>query len=246
LIELCIPTKGSKMPNVTTGGSIRMLALLAACSMFNATATSDEIDPAKVPPAVLKAADGAVKSKTALKNVKWTGAERYSENKVVKYDLEGESADEYGVSVTVTAAGEVEELQEQVDFEKTPDAVKKAIRATVPGIKEEETDVYKVFSGKNFADVSYEFEGVDANGRYVWLDSSPDGKIDEFYTEVPFKELPKPVQDAVNKQFAKRQSATSYVVHEQGKLARYDLEIVRSTGAAVHASYNPAGKEIKN
>lgn len=234
------------MPSVTAGRSPGILALVAACGAFGAAAGADEIDVSKVPVAVRNAADDAVKSKTGLKNVKWTGAEKYTENKVVRYDLEGEDANEYGVSVTVSAAGEVEEVQEQVDFDKAPDAVKKAVLAAVPGLKVDETEVYKVFSGKSLADVSYEVEGADAKGRYVWLDSSPDGKIDEFYTEVPFKELPKAVRDAANKQFPKRQSATCYVVHVQGKLARYDVEVVRGGGGEVYVSYDPAGKDIKN
>lgn len=224
---------------------VRSLVLIA-CGVFLTSARADEIDVSKVPESVRKAADDAVKSKTSLKNVKWTAADKYAENKEDKYELEGEDPDEYGVTVTITAAGKAEQVQEQVDFEKLPATVLKAFRDTVPGLKEDEAEVYKTYSGVGLADVSYELEGEDGKGRYVWLDSSPDGKIDEFYTEVGLKDLPKAVQDEVNKRFPKRKSATCYVVHEKGKLARYDIEVVRVTGAEVYVTFGPDGKEQKN
>ena len=166
------------MPDVTAGRFVRTLTLFAACGLA-ATARGDEIEVGSVPAGVRKAADDAVKNKTALKNANWTAAEKHTRNNVVKFDLAGETADEYGVFITVTAGGAVEELREQVDFDKLPQAVKKAARDTAPGFKEDESVAYKLFAGKNLADVSFELEGEDAKGRYVWMDFSPDGKIDE-------------------------------------------------------------------
>jgi hypothetical protein len=206
---------------------------------------ADEIDIATVPEVVRKAADAAVAGKTALKNIKWTAAERYTDEKLVKYDLEGETADEYGVFITVTAAGAVLDLWEQIDFSKLPVAVQKAARDTVPGMKEEAV-VYRYLSGPNLADVMFEIEAEDAKGRYVWLDSAPDGTIDEFYTEVGVKDLPKPVVDAVNKLFPKRRSATYYVVSVKGKLARYDVDVVRMSGEETSHSFTPAGRLMKD
>jgi uncharacterized protein YxeA len=234
------------MPVAKVVRVIRHLAVIAACGLLSETATADDIDVSKVPPAVIKAANDVVTSKTALKNIKWTAAEKHTENNVVKFHLEGETADEYGVSITVTATAQVEEVREQLDFDKLPQGVKKAALGAVPGIKEADAEVYKVLAGKNLADVTYEVEGEDAKGRYVRLDVSADGKVDEFYAEVTVKELPKAVQDALNTQFAKRRSATCYVVHEKGKLARYDVEVVRGNGSEVHVSYKPDGKQIKD
>jgi hypothetical protein len=221
---------------------LRSLTLLAACTLVSAT-SADEIDVSKAPANVRKVADEAVKKHTALKAVKWTGAERYTEGKVVKYDLEGEDEAEYGVTITLTAAGVIEELREQTDFKKLPPAVTKAVLAAVPGFKDDE--VYKVASGKNLATVSYELEGTDAKGRYVWLDSSPAGKIDEFYTEVAWADVPKAVQDAIKKQFPAFQATTQYAVQEGGKLARYDIDGRRGKGGNATVSFTPAGKFLE-
>ena len=222
------------------------LVFAAAIAMTASAARADEIEVGKVPEAARKAADGAIADKTGLKNVKWTKAEQYTEANVVKYDLEGETPDEYGAFVTVTAGGVVEDVSEEVDFAKLPAAVLKAVRAAVPGLKEDEASVHRCLSGKNLADVSFEIEGEDAKGKYVWLDATPDGTIDEFYSEIPTKDLPKQVFAAFDKMFPKRKSATCYAVQVKGKLARYDIEVVRGNDTETSVSFTPAGRLIKD
>jgi hypothetical protein len=230
------------MSTASPGRLLRTLTLLAACTLVSAAA-ADDIDVSKVPANVRKVADEAVKKHTALKAVKWTGADKYIEGKVIKYDLEGEDEGEYGVTVTVTVAGAIEELREQTDFKKLPPAVTRAVLAAVPGFKDDE--VYKVASGKNLATGSYELEGTDAKGRYVWLDSSPAGKIDELYTEVAWADVPKAVQDALKKRFPAFQATTHYAVQEGGKLARYDIDCRRGKGGNASVSFTPAGKFLE-
>lgn len=233
-------------PHGGAGMFTRRVLFVVALAAPAGSSRADEIEVAKVPAAVRKSADAAVAGKTALKNVKWTAAERRTDEKVVRYDLEGETADGYGVFITVTAAGVVEDLSEEVDFAKLPAAVLKAVRDAVPGLNEDEAVARRCLSGKNLADVSFEVEAEDAKGRYVWLDSAPDGTIDEFYTEVTLRDLPKPVLDAVNTTFPKRRSATCYAVQVKGKLARYDVAVVRGNGAESSASFTPAGRLIKD
>lgn len=116
-------------------------------------------------------------------------------------------------------AGPARAGDDDIPIDKLPAAVKKAIDAAVPKAK-------WTTAGKSEEDkkVSYEIEGEDAKGRYVWVEVTAEGKVVEVQTEVPLKDAPKVVADALTKQFPRFKVETTYEVQVDGKVARYDFE----------------------
>ncbi len=109
----------------------------------------EELELAEVPQAVRAAADKAVAG------AKWEAAYRYKEDDELLYDLEGKDTKRRPVTVTVTAAAHVEEVETEIRLEDVPAAVKEALKAKLPRFKAK-----LVFElAEDGKVVAYDFEG---------------------------------------------------------------------------------------
>jgi hypothetical protein len=92
-------------------------------------ALQDEIDLAKVPPKVRKAAEKAVSG------VKWTSAYKHTDEGEVTFELEGTDAKGRTVTVDIGADGKVGEVATEIAAKEVPKPVTDAVKSFLPGFK---------------------------------------------------------------------------------------------------------------
>jgi uncharacterized protein YxeA len=144
-----------------------------------------------------------------------------------------------GVASSMLLGEPARAADDEIDLAKVPDKVKKAADKAVPGAK-------WTSASKSVEDgeVTYELEGTDAKQRYVSVEVSAEGKVSEVQTEIHFKEVPEVVRSALKSRMAKAnlpklEASTTYEVRQDGKVVRYDFEMV----IGVYISAN--GKEVE-
>jgi uncharacterized protein YxeA len=126
-----------------------------------------------------------------------------------------------GLALVITAlwGGGVSADETDVPLDKLPKEVMKAANDAVP--KAKWTGAVRSEEDKT---VTYELEGTDAKGRYVWVELTDKGVVNEVQTEVKYADSPKEVREALEKKFPRFKVETTYMVEEKGKVTRYDFE----------------------
>ena len=95
-------------------------------------------------------------------------------------------------------------------------------------------------------EVTYELEGEDAAKRYVWVELTADGKVNEVGFEIQFGEAPSVVTSALKKKFPQFQVASTYEARQEGKVVRYDFEGKRPRDKEeITVSVSADGKEVE-
>lgn len=123
------------------------------------------------------------------------------------------------VLVSAVWCGGASADEQDVPLDKLPKAVRAAADAAVP--KAKWTGAVRSEEDKA---VTYELEGTDAKGRYVWVELTEAGVVKEVQTEVAYAAAPKAVREALEKKFPRFKAETTYMVEEGGKVTRYDFE----------------------
>jgi hypothetical protein len=154
-------------------GSGLALALTSRLPAARAADDDDEeLKLADVPAAIRAAADKAVTG------AKWTAAYRYKEEGETFYDLEGTDSKKRAVTVVLTAAGKVEEVETEIKPAEAPEVVREALKAKYPRFKVK--TAYEISQDGKVE--SYDFEGrrpkdkddiiisVSADGKTVEID----------------------------------------------------------------------------
>jgi uncharacterized protein YpmB len=138
----------------------------SVCVQARGAADEKKIDLAKVPAVVRQAAE------KAAPGVKFTAASKETEKGKTTYELEGRNAQDREVTVEVTAAGKVLEVETEIELNEVPKVVSNALKAKMPGFQAiEASTIHK--DGKL---VWYGFEGKNAKGEELDVLVSPDGK----------------------------------------------------------------------
>jgi len=156
---------------LVTGGAVGTSAIPQAVA--EAWSADDEIDLAKVPAKVRKAADKAVPKAV------WTSASMSKEDGEVTYELEGTDASKRFVSVEVSSDGEVSEVQTEIPQKEVPAVVAAKLKSRFPRFVT--STVYEVREDGKV--IRYDFEGkrpkdkedigiyISADGKDVELDA---------------------------------------------------------------------------
>lgn len=214
------------------------LAALALALAFGPRAAADDIDLAKVPAKITKAASDAVPG------AKWESASKDVYDKEVWYYLEGTDAKGREVGVEVSEAGTVGDVETEIDLADAPEAVRKALKDKLPGFQE--TSVTEVRTDGKVA--RCDLEGKDAKGRFVSTDISVTGEVGEVYIEIPYAEAPKVVRDALKGKFPRFKESAAYEVRQgslDGTRVRYDFEGRRPIDKEdITVSVTPNGKTV--
>lgn len=109
-------------------GASASASLLVAPAAADAAPT-DDVALTDVPAKVRKAADAAVPG------ARWSDASREEEDGEVLYELEGKDARKRPVTIEITAAGTVTEIETEIPLQEVPELVKSALRAKMPRFK---------------------------------------------------------------------------------------------------------------
>ena len=137
-----------------------------------AQAATDEIDLAKVPAKVRRAAD------LAVPGAKWSTAFKDEEDGETYFELEGKDRRQRVVTVEVSADGEVNEVETEMPLAEVRESVQATLKKRLPRFKV--ATVYEVREGGKM--VGYNFEGkrprdkeeivvfVSADGKEVEID----------------------------------------------------------------------------
>ena len=160
-----------KMPKQLLGYGV--LIMVAIFFLTPGILRGEDLDLAKLPEIVRKAADKAVP------NAKWNKAVKDTDGKDIWYDIEGMDAKGRNVWVTVESNGDIEEIETEIKPQEAPKIVLAALREKYPNFKisavyEIRDDVNKVircnFEGKRLKDkkdITISFSG---DGKFISID----------------------------------------------------------------------------
>lgn len=109
--------------------------------------------------------------------------------------------------------------EKPIDLAKLPAKVKKAANDAVPGAKWKEA-----FTDEDEGKVFYTLEGTDAKGRNVSVEVTAEGKVNEVETEIPLKDVPKVVMDALRAKMPKFKISAVSEVRQEGKVVGYNFD----------------------
>ena len=130
---------------------------------------------------------------------------------------------------------------DEIDLDKVPAKVKKAADKAVP--RAAWTSASRSVED---GEVTYELEGADAHKRYVWVEVTAEGTVNEVQAEIPFKEVPEVVKAALKGKMPRFLATTTYEVRHEGKVIRYDFEGKRPRDKEEIGVYISAdGKDIE-
>jgi hypothetical protein len=127
-------------------------------------------------------------------------------------------------------------------IDQVPQVVRKAAADAVPGARLTEACRY-VEDGKTY----YELSGFDAQHRAVDVTLTPRGSVEEVETEIPIRDVPKVVVDAV-KAKTRGQKMTFglvQVITRQGQVVGYQFEGVTSEDDDVEVTVSPDGQDVE-
>lgn len=129
---------------------------------------------------------------------------------------------------------------DEIPLDSVPANIRKAADAAVPKARWEAAYRYEE-EGKLY----YELEGRNKN-RSVVVTLTSDGAVDSIETEIPVRDVPEVVRQAVKAKWPRFNTKAAYEVREGDKVVGYDLEGKRPSdkhGIAIFASAD--GKELE-
>jgi hypothetical protein len=136
---------------------------------------------------------------------------------------------------------EAKAADDEIDLAKVPVKVKEAAAKAVP--RAQWTSASK---SEDEGEVIYELEGSDAAQRYVWVEVTAKGVVNEVQTEIPFREVPAVVRAALKGKLPRFKATTTYEARQQGKVVRYDFEGKRPRDREeIGVSISADGKEVE-
>lgn len=122
-----------------------------------------------------------------------------------------------GLTPRIARAADDEE--EEILLAKVPEVVRKGADKAVPGAKWAAAYLVKEDDEK-----LYELEGKDSKGRDVVATITPEGTVEDVTTEIPLKEVPESVKEALKGKMPRFKPTTAYEISEEGKVTGYDFE----------------------
>lgn len=130
---------------------------------------------------------------------------------------------------------------DEIPLDKVPANIRKAADAAVPKAKWEAAYKYEE-EGKLY----YDLEGRNSKGRAVVVTLAKDGEVESVETEIPVRELPEVVRQAVKAKWPRFNTKAAYEVREGDKVVGYDLEGKRPSDRHEIAIFASAdGKELE-
>lgn len=109
--------------------------------------------------------------------------------------------------------------QEEIDLAKVPQNVKTAASKVVAGVK-----WTAAFKSKDEGKTIYDLEGTDEDGRKIEVEVFADGKVVQYQKEVPLKDVPNVVTDALKAKMPKFKVSLAAQVFHDGELVAYHFD----------------------
>ncbi|NBR06739.1 MAG: hypothetical protein EBT92_13325 [Planctomycetes bacterium] len=160
-----------KMPKQLLGYG--MLLMVAIFFLTPGILRGEDLDLAKLPEIVRKAADKAVP------NAKWNKAVKDTDGKDIWYDIEGIDSKGRYVCVTVEPNGDIEEIETEINPQNTPNVVLAALKDRYPNfkisavyeIRDDDDKIIKFnFEGKRLRDKKVITVSFTGDGKFIKID----------------------------------------------------------------------------
>ena len=181
-----------------------------------------KIELDKLPPIVLN------KAKQLLPKTTWHSAVKLQDNGKIAYELDGSTAKDDDVTLTITAEGKIVEWDVKLsDPTKTPAKVLDAVKKKWPKFELMESHLLRLGEDlKNRADGDhlYDLYGTRMKGRNVNAQVSVDGELLEFVNELSLERVPKAVSDALTAKHPRFTADTVYAISENDTIIGYKYE----------------------
>jgi hypothetical protein len=217
-------------------------AAIALSSIETTGRADEEIALDKLPKAVRAAAD------RIMPKAEWLSATKITDDGKIAYDLDGRDGKKRDVTIMVTAEGKVVEWETLLHMPaNVPAEVLEAIRKNYPKFEPKETHLLrsgKDLQGHDDGDHLYDMRGVIVNDRSAEFQVTPKGKIEESTVEIPIKEVPKEVKDALTREKPKFDIGPAYVIREDRKIVGYQFEATGPKGRDRMIAVSADGKEV--
>jgi hypothetical protein len=126
-----------------------------------------------------------------------------------------------------------------VPLSKVPPAARKAAEKAVPGIK-----ITEAFLDEEEGEKFYELDGTDPQGRDVEVDVTPQGKVLSIAVEIPIRDVPKVVVNALHAKLKGFMITSVMEVKEEGKVVEYAFEGKGAKGKDLSVSVTADGSEV--
>lgn len=238
------------------GGGVAVAAVAAVAS--RAGAERKDVELKDVPKNVTDAANDYVSAHFKLK-VEWLSAVRIEDEepgkkkarKKVAYELDGRRKGDLDVTLVITEAGKVTEVDRELkDLTRVPAKALTAVKDKWPmfDLKEAHT----IHQGEDLAnpkaqrDTVYDLRGtVGKKARDLELQVSADGAILEYTVEMPEKKWPEEVTKALDAKRPKFKYDTVLALHEGDKIIGYHFLGKGPKGKEITISISPDGKHIE-
>jgi hypothetical protein len=148
-----------------------------------------------------------------------------------------------GLAVLIAVLS-IEAGEEKVPLDKVPKPVMDALLSKFPKAK-----IDKCTKEKEGNDIVYDIE-FKQEGRKCEADIKENGTFINYELEIPAKDLPKPVTDAIEKRYPKSTlkeiMQEMEVVEKKEKLAAYEVVLETADKKAVEIKVSPDGKILED
>jgi uncharacterized membrane protein YkoI len=138
------------------------------------------------------------------------------------------------LSLLVLAGARADE--EKVPLEKLPKAVTDAVKAKFPDAKLVGASTEKE-DGKTVYEVA-----ITNKGQKIDVTVTPEGKIVTVEAEIPAKNLPKAVAEALEKKYPGATIKKAEEISKDDKISKYEALIVTADKKTLEVCFDPSGK----
>jgi hypothetical protein len=141
-----------------------------------------------------------------------------------------------GLTGVSGAAGE----EGTIDLRQVPVKARRAAARVVPGARW--TDASK---DVDEGELIYELEGVDARGRQVAVEVTPEGQIQSISVEISWQSVPKVVLDALRKSARGFRPTLAMSVTEGKRITEYCFEGRDTKGEEIEVTVSADGSKVE-
>ncbi len=146
------------------------------------------------------------------------------------------------MATVVVVAGLVragDEGEEKVPLDKLPKAVSEAVMKKFPKAK-----MISASKEKEKDKIVYEVQ-IKNEGYSMDVTVSAEGKILLVEKEIPVKELPKVITDAVETKYPKSTITSAEEISKDDKITKYEMVITTADKKKLEVSFDPKGKFLE-
>ena len=215
---------------------LAVLVVLSPCVW-----ASEDVEPSKLPMAVKKGIQNR------FPKAKQVSATKDVVKKETVYSVELKDGVQE-ISVTITAAGTIEEFSKTIAVEKLPDAARKAVSSHFPNAKIETVhEVSSVTDGRESVD---EYEVHLKTKDKIEVTVSPSGEIEAIVRVITADKLPEVVRKTLNKQFPAAKISeikeVSSLTNRKEVVTEYDVTLKSKAKGEIEVELSPDGKLIED